>query len=87
MAPSGVAFYTADRFPKWQGNIFLGSLKYRHLERIVFNAQRGPIRREFLLEALKQHIRDVRQRPDGDLYILTDEDQGALPRIEPVEGP
>jgi glucose/arabinose dehydrogenase len=85
VAPSGLAFYAGDQFPKWKGNIFIGSLKYRRLERHVLNAQGGPIRREYLLEDLKQRIRDVRQGPDGDLYVLTDEDHGALLRIEPVE--
>jgi glucose/arabinose dehydrogenase len=85
VAPSGLAFYTGDQFPKWKGNIFIGSLKYRHLERHVLNDRGGPTRREYLLEDLKQRIRDVRQGPDGDLYVLTDEDQGALLRIEPVE--
>ena len=84
IAPSGLAFYTGDRFPKWMGSIFVGSLKYRHLERIVLNGKGGPILREHLLEDLKQRIRDVRQGPDGDVYVLTDEDQGALLRIEPL---
>ncbi|HTT06475.1 MAG TPA: PQQ-dependent sugar dehydrogenase [Steroidobacteraceae bacterium] len=83
VAPSGLAFYTGNQFPKWQGSIFVGSLKYRRLERHVLNANGGPIRREYLLEDLKQRIRDVRQGPDGDLYVLTDEDEGALLRIEP----
>lgn len=85
IAPSGLAFYTGDQFPKWKGNIFVGSLKYRHLERIVRNDKGGLMAREHLLEDLKQRIRDVRQGPDGDLYVLTDEDQGALLRIEPLK--
>ncbi len=85
MAPSGLAFYTADQFPKWKGSIFVGSMKYHRLERHVLNEKGGPIRREYLLEDLKQRIRDVRQGPDGDLYVLTDEDPGALLRIEPVK--
>ncbi|MGH8257960.1 MAG: PQQ-dependent sugar dehydrogenase, partial [Steroidobacteraceae bacterium] len=76
---------TGHQFPKWKGNIFVGSLKYRHLERIVLNEKGGVILREHLLEDLQQRIRDVRQGPDGDLYVLTDENQGALLRIEPVE--
>jgi aldose sugar dehydrogenase len=84
IAPSGLAFYTGDQFPKWKGNIFVGSMKYQRLERLVLNEHGGLILREHLLEDLKQRIRDVRQGPDGDLYVLTDEDQGALLRIEPV---
>ena len=84
VAPSGLAFYTGDQFPMWKGSIFVGSLKYRRLERHVRNDKGGPIRREYLLEDLKQRVRDVRQGPDGDLYVITDEDQGALMRLEPV---
>jgi aldose sugar dehydrogenase len=83
IAPSGLAFYAGEQFPKWKGNVFVGALKGQFLERIVIN-DIGPIRRERLLENLHQRIRDVRPGPDGDLYLLTDEDQGALLRIEPV---
>jgi glucose/arabinose dehydrogenase len=93
IAPSGLTFYTGDRFPAWKGNLFVGSLmvgrvsRTGHLERIAFNDNDEEIRREFLLTELKQRIRDVRQGPDGLLYVLTDETQGALLRIEPVETP
>lgn len=88
IAPSGLAFYTGQHFPAWQGNLFVGSLMVGrvggtgHLERIVFNARGEEIRREWLLTELKQRIRDVRQGPDGYLYVLTDEENGALLRIE-----
>ena len=87
---SGMAFYAGDRFPAWKGNLFVGSMtvgriaRTGHLERIVFN-DKGEQRRESLLTDLKQRIRDVRQGPDGLLYVLTDEDQGALLRIEPAQ--
>jgi glucose/arabinose dehydrogenase len=55
-----------------------------HLERIVFNKQTEELRRESMLWELRQRIRDVRQGPDGFLYLLTDEDDGALLRIEPA---
>jgi glucose/arabinose dehydrogenase len=90
VAPSGLVFYTGDRFPAWQGNLFLGAMMVGriggtgHLERIVFNARGEEIRREWLLTDLKQRIRDVRQGPDGYLYLLTDEQQGAVLRIEPA---
>jgi len=90
VAPSGLAFYTGDDFPAWKGNLFVGSLMVGriggtgHLERIVFNARGEEIRREWLLTELKQRIRDVRQGPDGRLYILTDEANGALLRLEPA---
>jgi glucose/arabinose dehydrogenase len=55
-----------------------------HLERIVFNAKWEELRRESMLTELHQRIRDVRQGPDGLLYLLTDEDDGALLKIEPA---
>ena len=88
---SGMAFYTGDRFPTWKGNVFVGGMMTGrvagtgHLERIVFNDQ-GELRRESLLTELKQRIRDVRQGPDGLLYVLTEEENGALLKIEPVDG-
>ena len=91
IAPSGLAFYTGDRFPTWQGNLFVGSMtvgrvqRTGHLERIVFNRRGEEIRREWLLTELKQRIRDVRQGPDGFLYVLTEEDDAALLRIEPAQ--
>ena len=83
---SGLAFYTGDRFPAWKGSAFVGGMaSARRLERLVFNAKGLPIRDEALLGELKQRIRDVRQGPDGLLYVLTDEETGALLRIEPVQ--
>jgi len=91
IAPTGLTFYTGDRFPAWKGNLFIGSARRGEvpgtggLERVVFNDQLGELRRETLLTALHQRIRDVRQGPDGLLYVLTDEDDGALLRIEPTQ--
>jgi glucose/arabinose dehydrogenase len=85
VAPSGMTFYTGDRFPKWKGNLFIGVMKYTRLERHVFNDKGQPVRREYLLDTLRQRIRDVRQGPDGLLYLLTDHDPGAVLRIEPRE--
>jgi glucose/arabinose dehydrogenase len=84
IAPSGMAFYTGDQFQAWKGNIFVGAMRATMLQRIVLNAKGMPILRENLLTELKQRIRDVRQGPDGLLYVLTDETAGALLRIEPV---
>lgn len=86
---SGIAFYTGERFPAWKNNLFVGSMTVGrisgtgHLERIVFN-EKGEQRRESLIVDLHQRIRDVRQGPDGLLYLLTDEDAGALLKIEPA---
>ena len=90
IAPSGLTFYTGDQFPEWRGNLFVGAMRVGrmphtgHLERIVFNRQGQEIGREWLLSELKQRIRDVRQGPDGYLYVLTDEDDAVLLRIEPA---
>lgn len=90
IAVSGMAFYTGDKFPKWKGDVFVGSLRTGeipgtgHLERILFNEKMEELRREALLRELGQRIRDVRQGPDGLLYLLTDEKEGALLRIEPA---
>jgi glucose/arabinose dehydrogenase len=84
VSASGMAFYTGDRFPKWQGNLFIGVQKYQRLERHVLSEGRE-LRREYLLESLKRRIRDVRQGPDGLLYVLTDQMSGAVLRLEPAE--
>jgi glucose/arabinose dehydrogenase len=84
LALSGMTFYTGDRFPGWKNSIFLGALVGEQLQRVVLNQKGLPIRREPLLRELKQRIREVRQGPDGLLYLLTDEPAGALLRIEPV---
>lgn len=90
IAVSGMAFYTGDQFPAWRGNVFVGALRFGeipqtgHLQRVVFNERGEEARREMLLTELRQRIRDVRQGPDGFLYILTDENPGALLRLEPA---
>ena len=86
---SGMTFYSGDKFPAWKGNLFVGAMTVGripgtgHIQRIVFN-EKGEQRRESLLTDLKQRIRDVRQGPDGLLYVLTEEEQAALLKIEPV---
>ena len=91
IAASGLAVYTGDHFPAWKGNVFIGSLRMGgipgtgHLQRIVFNEKTEEMRRELLLPELRRRIREVREGPDGFLYLLTDEeDDGALLRIEPA---
>ncbi len=91
IAASGMAFYTGDKFPKWKGDVFVGALRTGeipgtgHLERILFNEKMEELRRESLLVELRQRIREVRQGPDGLLYLLTDEKEGAVLKIEPVQ--
>jgi len=88
IAVSGLAIYTGDRFPAWRNNAFVGAMRFGeipntgHLQRIVFNEKGEEIRREILLWDLRQRIRDVRQGPDGLLYLLTDEADGVLLKIE-----
>ena len=90
IAVSGITVYTSDRFPAWKGNVFVGALRQGgipgtgHLQRIVFNDRIEELRRESLLTELRQRIREVREGPDGFLYVLTDEEDGALLRIEPA---
>jgi len=91
IATSGIAFYTGDALPKWKGDVFVGGLRTGeipgtgHVERILFNQEMQELRRERLLENLRQRIRDVRMGPDELLYVLTDEEQGAVLRIEPAD--
>jgi glucose/arabinose dehydrogenase len=89
---SGLLVYDGDRFPAWRGNAFVGAMTVGrlpttgHLQRVVFNDDGQEIRREILLWDLHQRIRDVRQGPDGLLYLLTDEADGAILRMEPTQG-
>ena len=80
IAPSGMAFYTGDAFPQWQGNLFVGALKFQLLARLVLDGERV-VHEERLLEGLGR-IRDVRQGPDGRLWLL-DESAGRVLRIDP----
>jgi glucose/arabinose dehydrogenase len=88
---SGLTFYTGDKLPKWKGDLFVGGLRYGEipgtgrLDRILFNEKMEELRRESLLVDLHQRIRDVKQGPDGLLYVATDEIQGAILRIEPAK--
>jgi glucose/arabinose dehydrogenase len=90
IAVSGMAFYTGNKLPKWKGDVFVGAMRMGeipgtgHLQRILFNQNMDELRREMLLVDLRQRIRDVRQGPDELLYLLTDEDNGVILRIEPA---
>ena len=91
IALSGLTFYTGDVFSSWKRNVFVGGLRQGEvprtgqLQRIVFNENWEELRREPMLRELQQRIRDVRQGPDGYLYVLTEEDAAALLRIEPAK--
>ncbi|WP_207284373.1 PQQ-dependent sugar dehydrogenase [Pseudomonas sp. FW300-N2A2] len=77
---SGMAFYDADRFKAWQHNVFIGALVSQELIRLQFDGDRV-VHEERLMGELNKRIRDVRQGPDGYLYVLTDEDDGVLYKV------
>ena len=80
IAPSGMTFYTGDRFPKWKGNIFLGALAGQLIVRLTLNGD--TVVREERIRGTGR-TRDIRTGPDGNLYVLS-ESEGALLRIEPA---
>jgi glucose/arabinose dehydrogenase len=90
IAPSGLLVYEGDKFPAWNGNLFVGSARWGEipgtgsLQRVVLNDTYGEIRREALLGDLHQRVRDVAQGPDGLIYVLTDGPENAVLRIEPA---
>jgi glucose/arabinose dehydrogenase len=81
IAPSGMAFLTSDRYPGWKGNLFIGALRGSHLVRLELDG-RKVVREEQLLTDRNPRIRDVRQGPDGWLYVLTDSPDGQIWRLE-----
>jgi glucose/arabinose dehydrogenase len=83
IAPSGLMFYTGDRFPDWRGNLFVGALNFQLLARLELDGDKV-VSEERLLVGFRQRIRDVVQGPDGLIYLLTDEDRGRIVRLEPV---
>ncbi len=83
IAPSGMAFYSGDRFPAWRGNLFVGALRDQMLVRLQLDGPRV-VHEERLLRGSIGRIRDVRNGPDGFLYLLTDSPQGIIARLEPV---
>ena len=83
IAPSGMAFYTGDRFPAWRGDLFVGALAEQVLVRLGLDGDKVT-HEERLLGALDERIRDVRQGPDGLLWLLTDSPEGRILRLEPA---
>jgi aldose sugar dehydrogenase len=82
IAPSGMAFVTSDNYPDWQGGLLVGALRGQHLSKLVLDGDRI-VSEDQLLTNLGERIRDVRQAPDGFVYILTDSDDGQLIRLLP----
>lgn len=91
IAVSGLTFYTGDRLPRWKGDLFVGGLRQGEIigtgqiQRVLLNERMEELRREALLTDWRHRMRDVRQGPDGLLYVLVDDDDGAILRIEPAE--
>jgi glucose/arabinose dehydrogenase len=91
IAVSGLTFYTGDRLPRWKGDVFVGGLRTGEIigtgqiQRILLNENMEELRREALLTDWRHRMRDVRQGPDGLLYVLVDDEDGAILRIEPVQ--
>jgi aldose sugar dehydrogenase len=83
IAPSGMAFYTGDLFPTWKGSLFNGALKSQLLSRLELKGD-AVVKEERLLQALNERIRDVRQGPEGALYLLTDSASGRILRVVPA---
>ena len=82
-SPSGLAFYQGDAFPQWQGDLFTGGLSGQLLARLELDGEQV-VAEERLLEGVLGRIRDVREGPDGFLYLLTDDADGKLVRLEPA---
>ena len=80
-APSGLAWYTGSAFPQWRGSLFSGGLASKDLRRIALDKSGKAVRQETL--DIGARVRDVRQGPDGQLYVLTDEDKSRILRIVP----
>jgi glucose/arabinose dehydrogenase len=84
IAPSGMAFYTGNKFPKWRGSLFVGALKDQLLVRLQLDGE-NVVKEERLLTGALGRIRDVRSGPDGYLYLLTDASPGVIARLEPAD--
>ena len=83
IAPSGMVELTSDRYgPQWKGSLFIGSLKFQRLHRVQLAGEKV-VKDEVLLPDLRERVRDVRQGPDGLLYLLTDSSDGKLLRVKP----
>jgi glucose/arabinose dehydrogenase len=87
IAVSGLMFYTGERFPAWQGSVFVGGLKSQQLVRLKIEGDRVVEEERLLRGVVQERIRDVEQGPDGYIYLLTDEENGRLLRLQPAARP
>jgi glucose/arabinose dehydrogenase len=85
IAVSGMIFYTGDRFPQWKGNVFVGGLKSQQVVRLVLDGAKVVHEERLLRGAVQERVRDLEQGPDGLIYLLTDEENGRLLRMEPAD--
>ncbi len=83
IATCGIAFVTSDRYPEWRGNLLVAGLRGKTVARLTLDGERV-VGEERLFGGLEERIRDIRQGPDGFLYLLTDSPQGRLLRVEPA---
>ena len=85
IAPSGMVFYTGSLFPAWKGSLFIGGLGSQNLVRLDVSGEKitGEERLLTDLQPMRERIRDVRQGPDGALYVLTDNDKGRILKLVP----
>jgi aldose sugar dehydrogenase len=86
IAPSGMAFYTGDKFPGWRGSVLVGALAAQLVARLEISDGRVT-GEERMLRQIGERIRDVRQGPDGFVYLLTDAERGRILRLKPADGP
>ena len=84
IAPSGMAFYTGSKFAQWRGDLFVGALRDQMLVRLKLDGEKV-VHEERILKNAVGRIRDVRMGPDGFIYLLTDEPNGVLVRVEPAD--
>jgi len=84
IAPSGMTFYTGDLIPRWKGSLLNGALKFELLSRLEMKGEKV-VKEERLLQSMHERIRDVRQGPDGALYLLTDNASGRVLRVAPTK--
>jgi glucose/arabinose dehydrogenase len=84
IAPSGMTFYAGDLFAAWRGSLFLGTLVSRDLVRLQLDGDKA-VNEERLLQQLRERIRDVRQGPDGALWLATDDSSGRILRLAPAK--
>src|SRR5690606_655066 len=84
IATSSLLLYTGDLFPDWKGNFLAGALKFMHVQRLVMK-DGEVVEKEVLAEDIGERVRDLKQGPDGAVYIVTDDANGRIVRMAPAE--